>query len=224
LATNNTPYIVPKHFGLLIFPGFEALDAFGPMEVINDLSRTQDITLAIIAHTLDPVSTQVKGVHRVGQRVLPTHTFADAPALDVLIVPGGWGAFKPAPELLEYVRTAGPKVKHLLTVCNGAALVAQTGILDGKKATTNKAIWKECVAQGPKVTWIAKARWVRDGDVWTSSGVSAGIDVVLAWVESVFGKDVADGTANGMEFVRAETSEDDPFARMYKCEDVPALS
>lgn len=208
-----------------MFPGFEALDAFGPMEVINELSRTHDLTLSIIAATLDPVSTQSKGIHSVGQRILPTHTFTNAPPLDVLVVPGGYGAFvtgETGPELLEYVRTTGSKIGHLITVCNGAALVAQTGILDGKSATTNKEYWVQCVAMGPKVNWVAKARWVRDGNTWTASGVTAGIDAMLAWVESEFGKDMATTLANTLEFERAESSSDDPFSVMHDCKDVPA--
>jgi transcriptional regulator GlxA family with amidase domain len=192
------------------------------MEVINDLSRTQDLTLSIIADTLDSVSTQMKGVHSVGQHILPTHTFADAPDLDVLIVPGGYGGFDTTPELKEYIRTTVPKLGHLITVCNGAAVVAQTGVLDGKSATTNKAYWSQCVAFGPKVNWVAKARWVHDGNVWTSSGVSAGIDVVLAWVESEFGSELATEVANSMEFQRAESPSDDPFTALYNCKDVPA--
>jgi transcriptional regulator GlxA family with amidase domain len=192
------------------------------MEIINDLSRnsSNNLSLSLVAQSLDPVSTQFPGVHSVGQSILPTHTFADAPELDVLIVPGGFGAFKPAPELLEWLGRVGGEVKHLISVCNGAALLASAGLLDGKRATTNKALWKEITAQPARVNWIAKARWVRDGDVWTSSGVSAGIDCVLAWVESLWGKGVADGCANSMEFVRAKSSEDDPFAGMYGCEDV----
>jgi hypothetical protein len=100
----NCP-LVPKGFGVLLFPGFEALDAFGSMQVFNDLSRTHGIALSIIVVTLDPVSTQWKGVHSIGQSVVHTHTFADAPdlALDVLLVPGGWSGFEPGPTLLEYV-------------------------------------------------------------------------------------------------------------------------
>jgi transcriptional regulator GlxA family with amidase domain len=194
------------------------------MEVMNNLSLTQDLTLSVIAATLDPVSTQWKDVHKVGQSILPTHTFSDAPALDVLVVPGGFGAFEPSPEVLEYVRTTGQKVAHLITVCNGSALVAKTGILDGKSATTNKAFWLQCAEMGPNVNWVAKARWVHDENTWTSSGVSAGIDVALAWVESEFGEEQATRLADGMEFQKAKSSTDDPFAAMYKCEDVPAMS
>lgn len=217
-------YLAPKDFGILIFPGFEALDAFGPLEVINGLSYKLDITLSVIAATLDPVSTAVslESKKSVGQSVVPTHTFANTPKLDVLLIPGGFGAFNPGVELLEYIRTAVPKVGHLITVCNGAALVAEAGLLDGKSATTNKAYWKQCTGKGPKVNWVAKARWVRDGNTWTSSGVSAGIDAMLAFVESEFGEETATGLANMMEFERAKSSSDDPFAAMYNCEDVSA--
>ncbi|KAI1843953.1 hypothetical protein JX266_009819 [Neoarthrinium moseri] len=215
---------LPKSFGLLVYPGFEALDAFGPMEVVNTLSCTHDMTLAVIAATRDPVSTQSKGVHAVGQSVVPTHTFADAPPLDVLFIPGGWGGFNTGPETLEFLRRVVPKTGHLITVCNGSAVAAQAGLLDGKRATTNKAFWKDCVAYGPKTEWVAQARWVQDGNIWTSSGVSAGIDAALAWVGSIFGEDKATDIANNMEFVRTTSSTSDPFSPMFKCEDVPRQS
>ncbi|RAO72083.1 uncharacterized protein BHQ10_008095 [Talaromyces amestolkiae] len=222
-ASTHPKNLDPKNFGLLIYPGFEALDAFGPIEVINNLSLThKDISLSVIAATLDPVSTLHKGMHSVGQSVVPTHSFNDAPALDVLIIPGGWGGFDTAPELRQWVRDTVPQLDTLITVCNGSALAAQTGVLDGRSATTNKMLWKECVAHGPKVNWVAKARWVRDGNIWTSSGVTAGIDVTLAWVANEYGDELSVELANIMEFTRAESSLHDPFSDVYKCEDVPA--
>lgn len=80
------------------------------------------------------------------------------------------------------------------------------------------------MASSQKTNWIAKARWVRDGNIWTTSGVSAGIDGICAWVESVYGKESADEIAKVMEWVRVEDSGDDAFAGMYGCEDVPAQS
>lgn len=129
---------------------------------------------------------------------------------------------EPPTEILDWLRKIGPSLPHLITVCNGSTLPARAGLLDGKTATTNKAYWKPCVASSQKTNWIAKARWVRDGNIWTASGVSAGIDVLCAWVESVYGKDFADEAANTMEFVRAESSGDDPFAGLYGCENVLA--
>lgn len=213
---------MPKHFGILLYPGFEALDAFGPLEVVNGLSASHEITLSVIAETLDPVSTQMKGMHSVGQSVNPTSTFADVSSLDVLIIPGGFGGFEPTTELLDFLRKIIPATKNVITVCNGSALLAMTGLLDGKKATTNKALWEKCTGFGPKVNWVAKARWVEDGKFWTSSGVSAGIDAVLAWTASVYGEETAAYMANGMEFKRTETSLGDPFSEIFKCDDVPA--
>jgi transcriptional regulator GlxA family with amidase domain len=223
MTQNNSSHIDPKKFGLLIYPGFEALDAFGPIEVVNNISLThKDITLSIIAATLEPVSTLHKGTHSVGQSVVPTHTFTGAPALDVLIIPGGWGGFNTSPDLQQWVRDTVPELDTLITVCNGSALAAQIGVLDGKSATTNKMLWKQCVAHGPKVNWVAKARWVRDGNIWTSSGVTAGIDATLAWVEDEYGEALAVELANIMEFTRAESPSHDPFSDVFECEDVPA--
>lgn len=85
-------------------------------------------------------------------------------------------------------------------------------MLDGKRATTNKATWARTTALGTNVSWIAKARWVADGNVWTSAGVSAGIDMTLAWMEEVFGGEVAGKVADYMEYDRHSDSTWDPFA------------
>ncbi len=84
-------------------------------------------------------------------------------------------------------------------MCNGAGLAARAGVLDGKRATTNKSVWARTIALGPKVKWVAEARWVTDGNVWTSSGVSAGIDVTIAFISAVYGEVNATNIANGME-------------------------
>lgn len=190
------------------------------MEVINNLSSMHNITLSVIAETLDPVSTICEGKTSVGQSIVPTHTFTSAPDLDVLFIPGGWGGFETKPELHQWIRDTVPKLTSLITVCNGAAIAAQTGVLDGRSATTNKMLWKECVVHGPKVHWIAKARWVRDGKFWTSSGVSAGIDATLAWIADEYGEAMANELGEAIEFIRASSSSDDPFCAIYKCEDV----
>lgn len=88
-------------------------------------------------------------------------------------------------------------------------------MLDGKRATTNKMAWREITALGPRVEWVARARWVHDGKVWSSSGVSAGIDVAFAWIESVFGKEVAEKIAVGMEYERRRDASYDPFAELH---------
>lgn len=132
------------------------------------------------------------------------------------------GKIDTAPELRPWVRDTVPNLDTLITVCNGSTLAAQTGLLDGKSATTNKMLWKQCASHGPKVNCIAKARWARDEIIWTSSSVTAGIDAMLAWVADEYGEGLPAELANSMEFTRAESSLDDSFSDVYKCDDVPA--
>ncbi|OOF94912.1 hypothetical protein ASPCADRAFT_208563 [Aspergillus carbonarius ITEM 5010] len=209
----------PLRIGIIVFPGFQALDAFGPLDCLNVLSWTHNLTLSIISTTLSPVSTQIPlSPNALGQSILPTHTFATAPDLDVLLVPGGRGTRASTPAIqdaITYIRTVYPKLQHLITVCTGSGLAARAGILDGRRATTNKMIFDEIAALGPNVNWVPQARWVVDGNIWTSSGVSAGIDVTFAWIEMVFGETVAEKIANGLEYTRHRDANVDPFAKVH---------
>ncbi len=119
----------------------------------------------------------------ISESIVPTHTFQTAPPLDVLIVPGGIGTRGPPPtvnSMIAFVKERYPTLQYLITVCTGAGIAARAGVLDGKHATTNKRAWKETTALGPKVKWIPQARWVTDGNIWTTSGVAAGTDGFLA--------------------------------------------
>jgi transcriptional regulator GlxA family with amidase domain len=218
---------------MLLFPGFEALDVFGSLEILNVLSESKQIYLSLLASSLAPVSTQSPdpAVYRVGsicaQEVLPTGTFADflknAPTpetakgkIDVLVVPGGAGTRFPhtIDPVIEFVRAIAPSVKYIMSVCNGAGVLARAGVLDGRRATTNKMLWGPTTALRGEVRWVREARWVADGDVRTSSGVSAGIDMMLAFVRDIHGKDVAAGIAQEIEYVWdvEEDGSRDPFA------------
>lgn len=86
---------------------------------------------------------------------------------------------------VDFIAAAYPKTKYLLSICTGLMLTARTGILDGKRSTTNKRAWDTAIPNGPHVKWVALARWVVDGNFWSSSGVSAGTDATLA-VSSFF--------------------------------------
>ena len=148
---------------------------------------------------MEPVTTapQTPSMNRFNSSAFvsipPTHTYATAPSdIEVLLVPGGAGAR--APNLnatLEYITATYPKLKYLITVCTGSMVVAKTGLLSGVRATTNKAAWKSVVATDPSAQWIPHARWAVDENIWSSSGVSAGIDVTLAWIACLYGEDVA---------------------------------
>ena len=229
-------------FGLLLYPGFEVLDMAGPIEMLNMLARQEDfenMRLSIISRSLEPVSPATTDPSPRGQNFLqkqlyiPSHTLETAPALDVLLVPGGMGSIDlTGGRMQDYVsfikhRYEGsqghPPLKHIISICNGAGLLAKSGILDGRKATTNKDFWKEVAVNGPKTHWIAKARWVQDGNVWTTSGVSAGADGVIAWMLSLLPQDFVIGLANTIEWIRATSPDNDPFAEIFKCEDIGPL-
>jgi transcriptional regulator GlxA family with amidase domain len=155
-----------------------------------------------------------------GIGVIPTHNFSTAPALDVLLLHGG--AATRAPNLnstFQFVRDRYPSLQYLITVCTGAGIAARAGVLDGKRATTNKRAWVQTTALGPKVKWVSHARWVVDGNIWTASGVGAGIDAVLAWIGNLYGDVAALGIANMMEYERHTNSSWDPFAELYNLTD-----
>ncbi|KAK7445091.1 hypothetical protein VKT23_014952 [Stygiomarasmius scandens] len=180
------------------------------------------MNLSIIAKSLEPVSTKYGDPSlnpfnsNFGESIVPTHDFTTAPPLDVLLVPGGFGTrADDIDPLINFVRETYPNLKYILTVCTGSWLAARAGILDGKRATSNKSAWYGVKAVGPNVKWVSHARWVVDGNTWTSSGVSAGTDMMLAWIEEVFGKEDAAECTRVMEYQRHLDPNDDPFADMY---------
>lgn len=137
----------PTRFGVILYPKFEVLDVFGPLEALNTFSRPplcdghEKFSLSVISSALEPVHSMPKG-NPFNQSVVPTHTFTDAPPLDVLLVPGGLGSDdKGTEEAVEFIKERYPTLQSLITVCTGADLAARAGVLDGKRATTNKMAW-----------------------------------------------------------------------------------
>ncbi|EMC92990.1 hypothetical protein BAUCODRAFT_37898 [Baudoinia panamericana UAMH 10762] len=221
----------PKAYGVLLYQDFEVLDAAGPIEALNCLVRFpgfEDLTFSYVAKSKDVIvpgpSTQDN--FRARQQYLPSHTFAEKPEIDVLIVPGGMGMVGDLPELQDYIRKAyrgegGYKKLHsIISVCTGSVLMARSGILDGQRATGNKDAWDVVTSSGPKTHWIAQARWTNSENIWSTSGVSAGADGMLAWMEEVYGSEVVDKVVDTMEWIRAKGPEDDPFAVKHGCQDV----
>ncbi|ETS80549.1 hypothetical protein PFICI_08078 [Pestalotiopsis fici W106-1] len=173
---------------------------------------------------MDPVTTALlpsphRAASQFSQLIVPTCTFETAPSLDLLIVPGGQGTRDPKiSKAVSFVTRVYPSLQQLIAVCTGVGIAAQAGVLDGKRATTNKLSWDSTVALRPEVDWVYQSRWICDGNIWTSSGISAGIDVTLAWIESSYGETTATAIANRMEYVRATDPSQDPFATLYKKE------
>jgi putative intracellular protease/amidase len=139
VAANEQKY---QTYGMLIYPTFEQLDVYGPLNILASTAEYQKIDFHLIAETMDPVTTKPPRPEMnpknstVFVTLPPTHTFETAPELDVLIIPGGFGMFE-TDEVLEkaiqYIKKTAPKVKHILTVCSGSGLAARAGIMDGKK-------------------------------------------------------------------------------------------
>ncbi|KAH8727897.1 DJ-1/PfpI family protein [Phaeosphaeriaceae sp. PMI808] len=203
---------------------FDVVDVYGAVEILQFVSPSFKTDIVFLAETMEPVTTQptLAAMNPLNSSVYPllspTHTFATAPELDVLIIPGGPGWRNPALNAsLEYIRKTAPKVKQIITICTGSALAARAGIMAGRKATTNKTTWPNAVAAGANTTWIPNARWVEDYSssppIWSSSGVTAGIDLMLHWVEQTYNKENATNIARFMEHVRISDPNFDPFAR-----------
>jgi len=116
--------------------------------------------------------------HVPNPQIVATHSYKSHPKLDILLVPGGMGQMyleqNGNTDIEDFVRKNYKKVDYLLSVCSGALTLAKAGALNGKRATTNKSLWTWASGAGKNVKWVPQARWVVDGNVWTSSGVSAG--------------------------------------------------
>ncbi|KAJ4352967.1 hypothetical protein N0V95_003760 [Ascochyta clinopodiicola] len=221
LTTNTT---LPRTYGIVLFRMFDLLDVHGPIEILQFLSGLYKIDIALVAETMDPVTSEpsLASMNPFNSSVYPvlppTHTFATAPELDVLIIAGGPGWRNPALNTtLDYIARTAPNVKQVLTICTGSALAARAGIMNGRKATTNKTSWPNAIKAGPNTTWVPHARWVEDQStfppIWSSSGVIAGLDLMLHFVEQTYSPKNATFIANILEHQRITDPNFDPFAR-----------
>jgi Transcriptional regulator containing an amidase domain and an AraC-type DNA-binding HTH domain len=144
-----------------------------------------------------------------GLRVIPDHTFDTCPTLDLLVVPGGWGTRKELANdaLLAWVTERAKQVKTLASVCTGALLLGQAGLLDGRRATTHWQSLEWMRRSFPTVTVDGAQHVVEDGHILTSAGISAGIDLALKVVMRYCGEAVARATARHMEYPFPESNQ-----------------
>ncbi|OAK99647.1 class I glutamine amidotransferase-like protein [Phaeosphaeriaceae sp. SRC1lsM3a] len=233
----------PVHYGVLLFPGFQALDVFGPLDVFNSLSMLYHypIKMTMLARTPEAVETshqragnmmfshpetdcsQTMHIDRTFAdqlRIQETGVFEDGDnkdkgRIDVLIVPGGVGTRNDMSAEIDFVKTMYPQLKAVLSVCTGATILARAGVLDNRRATTNKRAWEWATSTGPDVNWIGEARWVVDGNITTGSGISAGIDATYAFVADNYGETIAQELADSAEYVRWTDPDHDPFAKRW---------
>jgi transcriptional regulator GlxA family with amidase domain len=162
--------------GIVLFDGAEELDWAGPYEVFTMGRREGDMVVTIAEHERPIVCAK-------GLRVLADHTFAGAPPLDILLIPGGRGsrAERENPAMLDFVGRVAPRCDWVTSVCTGAFVLEAAGPARGKRVTTHWAAIEELRGLAPGLTVLEGERWVVDGNLVTSAGVSAGIDMAL-WV------------------------------------------
>jgi putative intracellular protease/amidase len=206
----GTPPALPagtgrKVIGVVLYPGFEVLDVFGPVEM---WANVPDFQVVMIAEKGGLVRSAQ------GAQVMADYDFDGAPKLDVMMVPGGVGtrAELENPVFLNFLRRQDKTTEFTTSVCSGSALLAKAGLLKGRKATSNKAFFSLATSQDASVDWRKEARWVEDGKFFTSSGVSAGTDMALGLVARIYGKDQARRLARSLEYQWSEDADNDPFA------------
>ena len=191
---------------ILLFERFETLDAFGPVEMLADMGKNTIVCCSL-------AGGPVRSSHGFTVDTVPLDETDPAEAI---LVPGGMGTrpLSSDEDFLAALRRHAEQAEFVLTVCTGSALLARTGLLDGKRATSNKMALDWVRSCGGKVLWQDSARWVRDGKYYTASGVSAGIDMALGFLRDRVGEERARTIALRAEYVWNSDPDADPFARV----------
>ncbi|PZG35431.1 thiamine biosynthesis protein ThiJ [Spongiactinospora gelatinilytica] len=175
-----------KTIAFVLYPGCTILDVAGPLQVLSALSALRpDYRTVVVAERLEVLDTDTP------LQVRASHTFADVPAPDVVVVPGGGGPTLRAltdETLLSYLRGAAPEARPAASVCTGALILGAAGLLAGRRATTHWAMLDALPEFGATPV---RERWVADGPVLTAAGVAAGIDMALHLTQELAGEEVA---------------------------------
>jgi len=190
---------------VLLFDNFETLDVFDPVEIFGRLTEEYQVSFYSLSGGL------VENTHAVS---IMTKSLPDLEnESDIFLIPGGYGTrveVNNAP-LIDMIRSISQQSKYVLPVCTGTSLLARTGLLDGKRATSNKIAFDWVTTQGQNVIWVRKARWVVDGKYYTSSGVSAGMDMTLGFLQDIHGVKFAREVAHAIEYTWQEDKDEDSF-------------
>jgi transcriptional regulator GlxA family with amidase domain len=191
---------------VVLFDRFELLDVCGPVELLAMAPKNFSVRL------LGPAAGPVRSAQ--GPALVADLAYADAPSADIALVPGGIGtrALIGDPGFVGWLAGWARKCRLVASVCTGSGLLAAAGLLDGRRATSNKRAFAWAQAQGPAVEWVPQARWVADGDRWTSSGVAAGMDMTLALMAHLVSEEVAVAAADRAELEWHRDPDWDPFA------------
>ena len=188
----------------VVYEAVEVLDFCGPFEVfsvtrLNEEKRREEpspFNVSLIAEATSPV------VATGGMKVVPDYDLDTCPQLDILIIPGGWGAIRKMnnERLVNWIGRRSRQVDTVTSVCTGALLLGKAGLLDGKRATTHWRFLDRMQELVPKVTVDRQVHFVEEEGLFSSAGISAGIDMSLRVVARYFGEAVARATARHMEY------------------------
>ncbi|APC91463.1 MULTISPECIES: DJ-1/PfpI family protein [Francisella] len=193
----------------ILYDDFETLDVFGPIEVLGSF---KDFFKPNYYSINGGIVTSSQAVE------INTKDFSKITSKDyILFVPGGMGTRKLIHDkkLIAELTKLANNAKYIFTVCTGSSLFSQTKLLNGKRATSNKKAlnWTKSIA--PDVIWIDRARWVKDDNIYTSSGVSAGIDMSLGFIADLLGYQVAKQKSIEIEYSWQQDPSIDEFADFY---------
>jgi len=183
---------MPRAIGFLIFPGFQLLDAAGPIAAFEIAGQYGQG-----AYALHILALEAGRVRSSSGATLEAEAIVEAPALDTLVIAGGMGTRDPAilAGLAGDVRTVASSARRMASVCSGAFILAEAGLLDGRRATTHWSRTTGFSQRYPKVKLEPDRIYVKDGPVWSSAGITAGIDLALALIAEDLGDDIARRTA-----------------------------
>lgn len=191
--------------GVLLFYDFETLDAFGPVEVLGRLTDLFSVSFYSSSGGL------VENPHGVSIMTKKIETIKNG--IDIFIIPGGYGTRTEINnlQLIDDIKTVSSLSKYVLTVCTGSSLLAKTGLLDKRRATSNKKAFDWVASNGKNVNWMKQARWTVDGKFYTSAGVSAGIDMTFGFLSDLHGIELARKLAFEIEYQWLEDKDLDNF-------------
>ena len=222
---------LPLKVAIVYYDNFAPLDAFGPLQTMNctfDLKNdeTSDKTKPLFENF--SVGKNIGSI-KIGTgpnvpEIFCSNNFNTLPPVDIVLIPGGMGSRSMVNDqtFIDQLKTLVFKTPMVLSVCTGAALLAKTGFLNDKEATTNKTAWEWVCRQGPKVKWVCPPRWIGHIDkdqqtgYMTSAGVAAGIDMMMAVINELFGHNIVKNTQEAMEYHWEGKPENDYFAFLCK--------
>ncbi|MBS1508288.1 MAG: DJ-1/PfpI family protein [Bacteroidetes bacterium] len=192
--------------GVLLFEDFETLDVFGPVEILGRLREHFQIEF------YSEFGGTVINFHGVSIQTQKLEGIING--VDIFLIPGGLGTRKEVNNacLIDKIRQIAGLSRYVLTVCTGSALLAKTGLLDNRTATSNKRAFDWVITNGENVKWIRTARWTIDDKFYTSSGVSAGMDMTLGFLSDLHGLEFAKKVAFQIEYNWQEDKSIDNFS------------